>query len=138
MRLPNPWLGWRRVLLSLTWNRNRQALGSNPHGACRYPVRPLSTVFAVSRPRRFGCVAIGHACDLQVADLAGGQPVPQARGDVALNDLAMVEVHLHAQVRGLPHLSSTTWRWVGSSGHALAAAAALELLLLVRLGFRPT
>ncbi len=49
-----------------------------------------------------GFVAVGHACDLDVAD-AAQVPFEPAR-EVALADLAVIEVHLHAQV-GRAHLS---------------------------------
>ena len=45
-----------------------------------------------------GLVPLGHAGDLQVADAAGGQVRAQLHRQVALDDLAVVEVHLHLEV----------------------------------------
>ncbi len=47
-----------------------------------------------------GLMALGHAGDLQVADAAGGQVMAQFHCQVALDDLAVVQVHLHFQIRG--------------------------------------
>ena len=45
-----------------------------------------------------GLVPIRHTGDLQVADAAGGQVLAQLHRHVALDDLAVVQIHLHAQV----------------------------------------
>jgi hypothetical protein len=45
-----------------------------------------------------GLVALGHAGDLEVADVAGGQVLAHLHGQVAFDDLAVVQVHLHLDV----------------------------------------
>ena len=45
-----------------------------------------------------GLVAHGYACNPDVADAAGGPILADFHGDVAFNDLALVQVELHLQV----------------------------------------
>ena len=48
-------------------------------------------------------MALGHAGNLDVADAAGRQVVADFGGQVALHDLAVVQVQLHFQI-GQPYL----------------------------------
>ena len=43
---------------------------------------------------------LGHAGDLEVTDLAGGQVLADFHGHVAFDNLAVVQVHLHLQIGG--------------------------------------
>src|SRR5690606_25947875 len=51
-----------------------------------------------------GFVALGHARDLQVPDAPGGQVAAQLGGQVAFDDLAVVEVHLNLEVGQADHV----------------------------------
>ena len=41
---------------------------------------------------------VGHACNLDVAHIAGGQVLAQLHRQIAFHNLAVVQVHLHLEV----------------------------------------
>ena len=46
-----------------------------------------------------GFMTLGYTSDLQMRDASGGQPLTDLHRYIAFDDLAVIEIHLHAHIR---------------------------------------